>query len=244
MILNIIFKVILININIMGSTISYYLKSDSSQKLHDYMNDSYNEPFYQNYDKYYELFIYLSPEISNSIKEMYIDNAKKHNQQVNLHLNFIKKNHLYNTDGADYCLNAGFDLICPNNVTCKFGELIAIDHKIVCCMKIGNKYVSYYLYSRSSTPIKTPLRLANNVGIIDSGYRGNIKALFDCIYDKKFYDPQGGSFELESNKSYIQICSPNIEYPMKIFIVDDLNALGKNTSRGIGGFGSTDKKTM
>ena len=128
-----------------------------------------------------------------------------------------------------------------NNNICKFGELISLDHKVICCMKLNHKYVSYYLYSRSSTPIKTPLRLANNVGIIDSGYRGNIKALFDCICDKKFYNLNKDSFELESNKSYIQICSPNIEYPMKVNIVHDLNALGKNTSRGVGGFGSTDK---
>ena len=40
-------------------------------------------------------------------------------------------------------------------------------------------------------------------------------------------------------------CSDSIARDfMKIFSVDDLNALGKNTSRGIGGFGSTDKKTM
>ena len=99
----------------------------------------------------------------------------------------------------------------------------------------------FYLYPRSSMGAKTPLRLSNSVGIIDSGYRGNIKALFDCIYDKKFYNSNSKSFKLESNKSYIQICSPNIEYPMKVIIVHDLNALGKNTSRGIGGFGSTDK---
>ena len=46
-------------------------------------------------------------------------------------------------------------------------------------MKRNNNYVGFYLYMRSSTASKTPLRLANNVGIIDSGYRGNIKALFD-----------------------------------------------------------------
>ena len=36
----------------------------------------------------------------------------------------------------------------------------------------------YYSYPRSSIS-KTPLLLANNVGIIDSGYRGNIKVAFD-----------------------------------------------------------------
>ena len=46
-----------------------------------------------------------------------------------------------------------------------------LDH-IKCAMKYKNRFVGYYLYSRSSTPIKTPLRLANNIGIIDSSYQG------------------------------------------------------------------------
>ena len=106
----------------------------------------------------------------------------------------------------------------------------------------SKRYISYYMYPRSSIS-KTSIRLANSVGIIDSGYRGNIKALFDCIYDKKFYNfnKESESFQLESNKSYIQICSPNIEHPMKVTIVDNFNELGKKTYRGSGGFGSTDK---
>ena len=39
----------------------------------------------------------------------------------------------------------------------------------------NDKNIGYYLYPRSSIS-KTPLILANSVGIIDSGYRGNIKA--------------------------------------------------------------------
>ena len=231
----------------MGSTISYYLSSASMQNLYDYMhNDNDNDN--DNDIKFYELFIYFDNELDNNIKQMYINNAKKHNKSVDSYLNFVKNYNLrintyknYPIDSADYCLNAGFDIICPNDFICNFGELSCVDHKIVCCMKFNYKYVSYYLYSRSSTPIKTPLRLANNVGIIDSGYRGNIKALFDCIYDKKFYNSNSKSFKLESNKSYIQICSPNIEHPMKVTIVDNFNELGKKTYRGSGGFGSTDK---
>ena len=30
--------------------------------------------------------------------------------------------------------------------------------------------------------LKLPLRIANNQGIIDAGYRGNIIGMFDCIY--------------------------------------------------------------
>ena len=61
-----------------------------------------------------------------------------------------------------------------------------LDHKISCAMIYKGKFVGYYLYMRSSSPINTPLRMANNVGIIDSGYRGNIRACFDIISSKKY----------------------------------------------------------
>ena len=131
----------------------------------------------------------------------------------------------------DYCLNAGFDLFCPDNIESKPSGQVVIDHKITCSMKLGHKYVSYYLYSRSSTPVKTPLRLANSVGIIDSGYRGNIKAVFDNINS-----PSYSVFNITQSNRYVQICPPNIEYPMKIVIVNNLDELG-NTNRSDGGFG-------
>ena len=46
------------------------------------------------------------------------------------------------------------------------------------------QYHGYYLYPRSSI-VKTGLRLANSVGIIDAGYRGEIIAVVDNI-DKNF----------------------------------------------------------
>ena len=79
--------------------------------------------------------------------------------------------------------------------------------------------------------LETPLRLANNVGIIDSGYRGNIKALFDIKSLKnknKLVDltPVSSNileFELNENDRFIQICPPILDYPMKIIIVDNIN---------------------
>ena len=88
---------------------------------------------------------------------------------------------------------------------------------------------AFYLYPRSSTGSKTPLRLANSVGIIDSGYRGDIMAVFDNI------SPQ--PFHVESNTRLVQICVPTLE-PIIVTVVDTLEELGK-TQRGSGGFGST-----
>ena len=85
----------------------------------------------------------------------------------------------------------------------------------------------YYLYSRSSLS-KTPLRLANSVGIIDSSYRGEIMAAVDNISEK--------DFEIKQGQRLFQLCSPTLE-PINYIITDNLS----ETKRGEGGFGSTGK---
>ena len=224
----------------MGSTISYYLSSASMQNLkdyiHDYNNDNYNY-IGTNLTQYYVLNIYIDPNVSESTKKKYLDAVNEHNLLVDAYIN-VNNNYNFNdifVDMNDYCLNAGFDLFCPDIIRSKSSQQLVIDHKIICSMKLGHKYVSYYLYSRSSTPVKTPLRLANSVGIIDSGYRGNIKAVFDNINSPSYSD-----YITTQNNRYVQICPPNIEYPMKIVIVNNLDELG-NTNRSDGGFGSTGK---
>jgi dUTP pyrophosphatase len=97
----------------------------------------------------------------------------------------------------------------------------------------GMYNVGYYLYPRSSTGTKTPLRLSNSVGIIDSGYRGNITAVFDNI--------SGVDYAIEKYQRLVQICPPDLSYPFLVTIVATLNELGCDTSRGSGGFGSTGK---
>jgi len=94
----------------------------------------------------------------------------------------------------------------------------------------------YYLYPRSSI-VKTPFRLSNSVGIIDSGYRGEIMAVVDNI------DAQNNDIKVciqrympEMTRMF-QICSPTLE-PFIVRIVESEEQLGV-TARGSGGFGST-----
>ena len=89
--------------------------------------------------------------------------------------------------------------------------------------------VGYFLYPRSSTGTKTPLRLSNSIGIIDAGYRGNYIAAFDNIRTE--------SFKVERLQRLVQICPPNLTYPLRLELVEDL----EQTIRGTGGFGSTGK---
>ena len=94
----------------------------------------------------------------------------------------------------------------------------------------------YYLYPRSSI-VKTPFRLSNSVGIIDSGYRGEIMAVVDNI-DAANNDMKTSITQYMPPMSRMfQICSPTLE-PFMVNIVDSEEKLGL-TERGRGGFGST-----
>jgi len=131
--------------------------------------------------------------------------------------------------------NAGFDLFCPLEVKVYGLSTEKLDQGVKGAMEFFDAYanfvgkpVGYFMYPRSSTGSKTPLRLANSIGIIDSGYRGNYIAVFDNCKEP--------SFKVDKLQRLVQICPPNLTYPMKVLIVDDL---GEATERGAGGFGST-----
>lgn len=96
---------------------------------------------------------------------------------------------------------------------------------------IKERPVSFKIYPRSSMGSKTPLRLANSVGVIDSGYRGNLKACIDCY----------GSLDYTINEydRLVQIVAFSGR-PIFVKIVDNLDDLGK-TIRMDNGFGSTGK---
>ena len=141
--------------------------------------------------------------------------------------------------------DSGFDIYIPQDI--EFDSLVnskqtkKVDLQIQCAMYDSHGIPSgFYIYPRSSIS-KTPFRLANNVGIIDSGYRGNLGAYFD------YYRPQVmNNLNFEINRENIekiskgsrllQICSPDLK-PFRVVLVDQLD----NTQRGADGFGSTGK---
>jgi dUTPase len=94
----------------------------------------------------------------------------------------------------------------------------------------------YYLYPRSSI-VKTPFRLSNSVGIIDSGYRGEIMAVVDNSDNKNNDIKECIQRYMPRMTRMFQICSPTLE-PFLVRIVDSEEQLGV-TPRGRGGFGST-----
>lgn len=126
--------------------------------------------------------------------------------------------------------DSGLDLFFPEDVTLNKGSLaVSVPLGIQCeaLTKDGTQNLSYYLYPRSSIS-KTPLRMANSVGIIDAGYRGQIIVALDLV------DPDINSFTIKKGTRLFQICSPTLD-PIHLALVDSLS----ETQRGNDGFGST-----
>ena len=96
------------------------------------------------------------------------------------------------------------------------------------CIGVRKRPCAFYLYPRSSIS-KTGLRLANSVGIIDSGYRGNLLAALDCYQKDE---------EITKGMRLVQLCTPDLQPISKVRIVEE--HIGE-TERGTGGFGSTGK---
>lgn len=140
----------------------------------------------------------------------------------NNNLSELYNNHQHYNPG-----DSGLDLFCPETITINPGETVKINLQINCeaFNSDNTNNVSYYLYPRSSI-IKTPLRLANSVGIIDAGYRGDIIA---CVDNIKSYP-----YEIKQGDRLFQICAGNLE-PIQFQLVNELS----DTQRGSGGFGST-----
>lgn len=142
------------------------------------------------------------------------------------------RDHLANRRWTD----SGFDLLCPEM------DLDFSDGKYGVEMKLGIKCGSvteqyeptpYLLLARSSTSL-TPLRMSNQIGLADMGYRGELIARVDSV------NPNTSLFQIEEGRRLFQIVQHNWMPWKNIYIVDreeDLPPAPDN--RGAGGFGST-----
>jgi dUTP pyrophosphatase len=145
----------------------------------------------------------------------------------------------YTNHGTFHIGDAGLDLFCLQ-------DLLVPAHAYSVKMPLGVCIAAYktihntdsqlvqlsgsafYLYPRSSTGSRTPIRLSNSVGIIDSQYRGEITAVLDNL--------SSDDYIMHKGERYFQICAPDL-CPIQFELVDELD----KTSRGTGGFGSTGK---
>ena len=151
-----------------------------------------------------------------------------------MHLRIVPDNpkvrEYYNNHSTYHEGDSGLDLFFPEEVNIGPRETKLINLKIKCeaCKDADNpNNCSYYLYPRSSIS-KTPLRMSNSVGIIDAGYRGNIMTSVDNISDNPF--------TIKPGTRLFQICGPTLSK-----ITFELTEGLSNSSRGEGGFGSTNE---
>jgi len=198
------------------------------------------------YDKVMVLKLFVDAD-DNELTNKYYNAAFAHNTKIQQSVNRI-----------DTHIDAGFDLFAPgaiNNTPSSTSYTVfsnqtdqlrfyvngsnpinKLDLKVICSAQMytdtGKCYnTGYYLHPRSSIS-KTPLRLANSTGIVDSGYRGHLIAMLDVVnsptneYYGKKYD------------RYIQICAPGL-VPILVELVNTIEELGEETERGDGGIGST-----
>ena len=135
---------------------------------------------------------------------------------------------MYYSTRVNFTVDSGLDLYCTEEITINPGETKQLDFKIKCEAfdNDGNNNIAYYLYPRSSIGTRTPLRMSNSVGIIDSNYRGNIKATVDNIKNEPY--------TVHCGDRLFQLCHPLLE-PITYSIVNTLS----ETNRGENGFGST-----
>jgi dUTP pyrophosphatase len=117
--------------------------------------------------------------------------------------------------------DVGLDIPILNDVIIPAG---AISFKIPLGIKTEPTH-GYMLIPRSSI-IKTTMRLANSVGIIDKSYRGEVMAVVDNIGVDDVH--------LKTGSCYFQIVTFDGNLPTYT-LKDELSS----TTRGSGGFGST-----
>ena len=120
--------------------------------------------------------------------------------------------------------DAGLDLYVLESLTIGPGETKPIKLGISCEPQDGR---AYFLMPRSSIS-KTPLRMANSIGLIDGGYRGELIAMCDNI--------KAEPYTIEKGQRLFQIVACDCS-PIFYELVDELS----ETTRGAGGFGSTGK---
>lgn len=130
--------------------------------------------------------------------------------------------------------DSGLDLFIPQEIKCCGEGTTKINHSVIiaCYDESGSQPLPVYLYPRSSIS-KTPLLLANSVGIIDAGYRGPLIAVVYNSYDFLYTVDKGNRL--------FQVCSHNLLPFKNIEILNKTDPIfnPKHTSRGTNGFGST-----
>ena len=143
---------------------------------------------------------------------------------------------MYNNHTTYHKGDSGLDVFIAKDTIIEPGETKLVDLGIQCQLQSQTwycpwkkNYHSYLMFPRSSIS-KTPLRLANSIGLCDAGYTGELKA--------PLHNTGHIAFHLKKGDRYVQLVAPNLQETT----FETVNQL-RETSRGGGGFGSTNNST-
>lgn len=147
-----------------------------------------------------------------------------------LYINCEEELYNFYVKSENFITDSGFDLYCVEDQVIKSGSRSnKVNLKVRCRLENSDgSHVGYMLFPRSSMGSKTPLRLSNSVGVIDSTYRGYIMGLVDNLSTEDYQIKKGDRlFQLVAfdGKPISCVYEP---------ILDE-------TERGGSGFGSTGK---
>jgi dUTPase len=131
--------------------------------------------------------------------------------------------------------DSGFDLLSPEMTLGFQNRQYGVEMRLgahFAALDAQGTPVPYLLLARSSTSL-TPLRMSNQIGLADAGYRGELIARVDCVSNHEQY-------VVERGRRLFQVVQHNwLPWNDIIFVnrLEDLPAPPDN--RGAGGFGST-----
>ena len=122
--------------------------------------------------------------------------------------------------------DAGFDLYVPERTVFAPNERKFVGMGVSVAVMEDRTPVAYWMAPRSSIS-KTGLILMNSMGVIDKGYRGELKA---ALWNSKMEQ-----VVINAGDRLVQIVSRDMSSFSNIEVVESL----PDSKRGTGGFGST-----
>lgn len=148
-----------------------------------------------------------------------------------LNLRSDMKAHVNNRRWTD----SGFDLLSPEMILNFQNRQYGVEMRLgahFAALDAQGRAAPYLLLARSSTSL-TPLRMSNQIGLADAGYRGELIARVDCVSNDLQY-------VVEHGRRLFQVVQHNWLPWNDIIFVENLNDLpAPPDNRGAGGFGST-----
>lgn len=120
--------------------------------------------------------------------------------------------------------DAGLDLLAAEDVTLKPGERAAVPTGIAVAIPEG---FAGFVHARSGRALRDGLALVNAPGLIDSGYRGEVKVLVVNL-------DSFSALEIGRGEKIAQLVVHSVE-KVHLEVVTEL----PSSPRGSGGFGST-----